>query len=572
MAALDARAAVHGVARRRTSSCSGFEDGVAQLRLEGSCDRAGPRRRRSSWRSGRRCRRRRPTCRHRGGGRRRGGGGCHGLALPLSRTRPAGHVLDVAAPPSSSARRGRRRRHVARGGKRRRHVAGLSQRCAELRRRRWTAGRSTAAHSRVRPAAGGSSCLWPAALDDDRLQLDPVPLLREAEGSGALCEADRPGRGDAGRRRAPDGLGPARRLGAAGAARAVGPEERCDLCGDEVPSDHRHLLTSTSGGSSALRELLGAAVGRPEFRPAGSRTLWLRTSSCPTTVGEFRIPIGLAFPALDVTRRRRRDLSEPGRGDQSELHFETWSRLRRAEPGAARLQPDAEALIVNRWRILRRSRSPRSTAATCWSAWSRRRGRESRAVPAWSGRSRLLRRAAGGGRMSQPEASRRRSAPEPEFKVLGATDRRTPRRRPRLRRAWSEPGGRAGVHDRADGAGDDRAGAARDTTRRRARSSSSCSARRSAGPRPPEPRWRQADALVPAFTGRPPSASRCRRRTTWRSRRRSSSTGCRTARCRWLQLQRHRPLPRRRRPAPDVARARGRARPSSGCRSRRGAT
>ena len=128
--------------------------------------------------------------------------------------------------------------------------------------------------------------------------------------------------------------------------------------------------------------------------------------------------------------------------------------------------------------------------------------------------------------MSQPEvidaAGRARAG------VPGARrDRPAPRgrARARLRRARVGAGRPAGLRDRAHGAGHDRARAARATTPRRARSSSSCSGRRSAGPRPraassgtrPTRSCRRSPA-------RRPSASPCRRASTWRSRRRSTST------------------------------------------------
>ena len=77
----------------------------------------------------------------------------------------------------------------------------------------------------------------------------------------------------------------------------VGPEERCDLCGTTVPSDHRHMLNLYERQIVCVCESCWALrSGDPEFRPTGSRTLWLEDFELPEELwAQFRIPIGLAF-------------------------------------------------------------------------------------------------------------------------------------------------------------------------------------------------------------------------------------------------------------------------------------
>ena len=58
--------------------------------------------------------------------------------------------------------------------------------------------------------------------------------------------------------------------------------------------------------------------GDPEFRPTGSRTLWLEDFELPEELwAQFRIPIGLAFFMHSSGHElRRRDVPEPGGRDR----------------------------------------------------------------------------------------------------------------------------------------------------------------------------------------------------------------------------------------------------------------
>jgi hypothetical protein len=127
--------------------------------------------------------------------------------------------------------------------------------------------------------------------------------------------------------------------------------EVCDLCGTTVPPDHRHMLNlyerqivCTCEACWALRS------GETEFRPVGHRTLWLEDFTLPEEMwAQFRIPIGLAFFMWSsVTDCVVAMYPSPAGATESELHFETWERLVGMNDVLRRLEPDAEALIVNR--------------------------------------------------------------------------------------------------------------------------------------------------------------------------------------------------------------------------------
>ena len=128
-------------------------------------------------------------------------------------------------------------------------------------------------------------------------------------------------------------------------------QERCDLCNTTVPSDHRHMLNLYERQIVCVCESCWALrSGDPEFRPTGSRTVWLEDFVLPEELwAQFRIPIGLAFfMHSTVTNCVVAMYPSPAGATESELHFETWSRLVEMNPVLRELEPDAEALIVNR--------------------------------------------------------------------------------------------------------------------------------------------------------------------------------------------------------------------------------
>jgi Family of unknown function (DUF5947) len=132
---------------------------------------------------------------------------------------------------------------------------------------------------------------------------------------------------------------------------AVTTEERCDLCNTTVPPDHRHMLNLYERQIVCVCESCWALrSGEADFAPTGSRTLWLDDFELPEDVwAQFRIPIGLAFfMHSSVTDCIVAMYPSPAGATESELHFETWSRLVELNPVLETLEPDAEGLIVNR--------------------------------------------------------------------------------------------------------------------------------------------------------------------------------------------------------------------------------
>jgi hypothetical protein len=80
------------------------------------------------------------------------------------------------------------------------------------------------------------------------------------------------------------------------------------------------------------------------------RTLWLKDFECDAeTWGAFQIPIGLAFfMRSTVTNGVVAFYPSPAGATESELGLDAWDVLVRANPVLEGLDPDAEALVVNR--------------------------------------------------------------------------------------------------------------------------------------------------------------------------------------------------------------------------------
>ena len=127
--------------------------------------------------------------------------------------------------------------------------------------------------------------------------------------------------------------------------------ERCDLCAGAIPDNHRHLLNLHERQIVCVCESCWAIrAGDPEMRPVGSRTLWLEEFVLPDEVwADFRIPIGLAFFMLSSASGGVVALyPSPAGATESELSLESWDRRVALNPVLEELEPDGEALIVNR--------------------------------------------------------------------------------------------------------------------------------------------------------------------------------------------------------------------------------
>ncbi len=128
-------------------------------------------------------------------------------------------------------------------------------------------------------------------------------------------------------------------------------DERCELCGVDVPAEHRHLLHLEERRILCVcHSCLALHSGDATYRPTGTRTLWLEDFDLDDeTWSAFGIPIGLAFFLNSGSAGGIAALyPSPAGATESELPLDAWERLAATNPVLDDLEPDAEALIVNR--------------------------------------------------------------------------------------------------------------------------------------------------------------------------------------------------------------------------------
>jgi Family of unknown function (DUF5947) len=133
--------------------------------------------------------------------------------------------------------------------------------------------------------------------------------------------------------------------------------ERCELCGEPIPPEHRHLLDLRS------RELMCAcrackllfdrgAAGGGHFRLVPDRRLRLADFELNDAAWEeLRIPVEMAFffHRSDAGRVVA-FYPSPAGPTESLLELSAWDELEHANPVLGELEPDVEALLVNRSR------------------------------------------------------------------------------------------------------------------------------------------------------------------------------------------------------------------------------
>jgi hypothetical protein len=151
------------------------------------------------------------------------------------------------------------------------------------------------------------------------------------------------------------------RLAQGGASQARGAQpddvERCDLCGEAIPPEHRHLLDlETRELRCACRacSLLfdRTAAGGGHYLRVPDRRLRLVDFELPDPVWEeLRIPVEMAF--FFRSSREGRVMAyypSPMGPTESALRLDAWDEIERANPVLATMEDDVEALLVNRAR------------------------------------------------------------------------------------------------------------------------------------------------------------------------------------------------------------------------------
>ncbi len=133
--------------------------------------------------------------------------------------------------------------------------------------------------------------------------------------------------------------------------------ERCELCSEPIPPEHRHLLDTSRREIACVCRACSILFNREaasegKYRLIPDRRLELRDFQMSESEWErLRIPVGMAF-FFHSTPAHRVVALYPGPmgATESLLELHTWSELEQRNPVLASMQPDIEALLVNRAR------------------------------------------------------------------------------------------------------------------------------------------------------------------------------------------------------------------------------
>ncbi|GAA3028470.1 DUF5947 family protein [Streptomyces olivoverticillatus] len=141
---------------------------------------------------------------------------------------------------------------------------------------------------------------------------------------------------------------------AAQPAEVVG--ERCDLCAEPVPAEHRHLLDTASGGA-ALCACRACALlfdrqeaGGQHYRLLPRRRLRLDGFAVDDLLwASLGVPVGLAyFVRESATGQTAVGYPSPLGSTRSTVEPSVWQELSGGHPALTDLADDVEALLVHR--------------------------------------------------------------------------------------------------------------------------------------------------------------------------------------------------------------------------------
>ncbi|HWZ57881.1 MAG TPA: DUF5947 family protein [Gemmatimonadaceae bacterium] len=127
--------------------------------------------------------------------------------------------------------------------------------------------------------------------------------------------------------------------------------ERCDLCGRELSDDHDHVIEPAARRLTCVCgpcAVLFSASGTRKRVPRRVRALTgFRLTDAQWD--ELRLPIDLAFFVKSTVHDRPvANYPSPAGATESLLSLEAWDDIMRENPVLDEMEPDTEALLVNR--------------------------------------------------------------------------------------------------------------------------------------------------------------------------------------------------------------------------------
>ena len=128
-------------------------------------------------------------------------------------------------------------------------------------------------------------------------------------------------------------------------------DERCDFCSAVIAPVHAHLIERATRqfhcACQGCAFSLGASARYSLISPRTEILRDFRLSDADWNA--LQIPIGMAFVYYSTPAKRPIAIyPSPAGATESELDLEAWSQLVAENPAIAALEPDVEALLVNR--------------------------------------------------------------------------------------------------------------------------------------------------------------------------------------------------------------------------------
>jgi len=131
--------------------------------------------------------------------------------------------------------------------------------------------------------------------------------------------------------------------------------ERCELCSAELATEHEHLVDLQSRQLTCACQacaILFSGKVNPKYRRVPRRIRYLENFQLTEAQWEsLLIPISMAFFFQSSTAARVVALyPSPAGATESLLDFASWDEIQRSNPVLEQMEPDTEALLVNRVR------------------------------------------------------------------------------------------------------------------------------------------------------------------------------------------------------------------------------
>lgn len=131
--------------------------------------------------------------------------------------------------------------------------------------------------------------------------------------------------------------------------------ERCEMCGEPIPGDHGHVVNVQNRALMCVCRACyllftheGASLGK--YCPVPDRYLYNPKFQLTDDQWDaLQIPVGIAFFFVNsMLGRFVAFYPSPAGATESLLPLDTWDEVLAANPSVACLEPDVEALLLNR--------------------------------------------------------------------------------------------------------------------------------------------------------------------------------------------------------------------------------